>query len=261
MHCLIIAGGTVGPDDPLYPYTQGKPKALIDMGGRSMLERVVDALQNSSYVEDILVVGIDPQIGAGLSFTRPVEFLPDQGGMVSNMLGGVSWFIKNRPGAEVVLGCSADIPTITGQVVDEFIETCRPWDKGVYYNFVTRTRLEGRFPNSRRTYSRYGDIEAAGGDMVIARPDVAERNRPLLESVTAARKKPWRVAGVVGLRMLIKFLLHRLTIADVETTASRILGAPVKIILDGPPELAMDADKPFQVDMLRAEFAGSQQNL
>lgn len=260
MHCLIIAGGTVGPDDPLYPYTQGKPKALIDMGGRTMLERVVAALQDSTYVEDILVVGIDPEMAAasGLRFARPVEFLPDHGGMVANMLGGVSWFSKNRPAAEVILGCSADIPTITGRVVDEFIETCRPWDNGVYYNFITRSRLEKRFPDSRRTYSSYGDIEAAGGDMVIARLDVAERNRSLLESVTAARKQPWRVANVVGVRMLLKFVLNRVTIPDIEATASRVMGAPVKIILDGPPELAMDADKPFQIDMLRAEFAGRQ---
>lgn len=259
MHCLIIAGGTVGPDDPLYGYTLGKPKTFIDMGGRTMLERVVAALQASSYVEDILVVGPDKQMvaDAGLSFARPVEFLPDQGGMVPNMLGGVSWFSRNRPGTEVILGCTGDIPTLTGRVVDEFIEACRPWDKGVYYNFVTREKLEKRFPNSRRTYSRYGDIEAAGGDMLIARIDVAERNRSLLESVTKARKQPWRVANVVGLRMLLKFLLHSLSIADVEATAARALGAPVKIILDGPPELAMDADKPFQVEMLRAEFAGS----
>ena len=38
MHCLIIAGGTVRPEDALYPYTHGRPKALIDMGGRTMLE-------------------------------------------------------------------------------------------------------------------------------------------------------------------------------------------------------------------------------
>lgn len=258
MHCLIIAGGTVGPDNPLYPYTQGKPKALIDMGGRTMLERVVAAVQASAHVEDVLVVGIEPETAAGLQFARPVDFLPDQGGMVSNMLAGLSWISRNRPEAEVVLGCSADIPTITGRVVDEFIEACRPWDKGVYYNFVTRARLEARFPDSRRTYSRYGDIEAAGGDMVIAQVDVAERNRPLLEALTAARKQPWRVASVVGVRMLLKFLFHRVTIPDIEATAARALGAPVKIILDGPPELAMDADKPFQIDMLRAEFAHSQ---
>ena len=257
MHCLIIAGGTVDPDNPLYPYTQGKPKALIDMGGRTMLERVVAAVQASAYVEDVIVVGIEAETAAGLQFARPVEFLPDQGGMVSNMLAGLSWLSRHRPGAEVVLGCSADIPTITGRVVDEFIEACHPWDHGVYYNFVTRDRLEARFPHSKRTYSRYGDIEAAGGDMVIARVDVAERNRPLLEAVTAARKQPWKVASVVGPRMLLKFMLRRVTIPDIEATATRAIGAPVKIILDGPPELAMDADKPFQVDMLRAEFAHS----
>lgn len=257
MHCLVIAGGEVGPDNPLYPYSGGKPKALIDMGGRTMLERVIGALQSSSYIEDVLVVGIDEQVivDNGLTFDRPVTFLPDQGGMVANMLAGCSWFLKNRPGAEIILGCSGDIPTITGLVVDEFIEACRPWDKGVYYNFVTRRRMESRFPDSRRTYSRLGNIEAAGGDMVMARPELVQRNRELLEGVTGARKKPWRVAGVVGPVLLIKFLFHRVTIPDVEKIATKLLGAPAKIILDGPPELAMDADKPFQVEMLRAEFS------
>jgi len=257
MHCLILAGGVVRPDDPLYAYTQGQPKALLDMGGRTMLERVVAALHDSAYVEDILVVGIAPEVAAAanLTFARPVAFVPDAGSMVGNMLAGVAWFRHNRPGTETVLGGSADIPTITGPVVDAFIEACRPWDKAVYYNLVSRPRLEGRFPNSRRTYSRYGNIEAAGGDMTIARLGVAEANRELLESLTGARKQPWRIARIVGLRFLLKFLFHRVTIADVEATAGRVIGAPVQVILDGPPELAMDADKPFQVDMLRAEFA------
>lgn len=256
MHCLIVAGGEINPDNPLYDYSKGKPKALIDIGGRTMLERVVGALQSSTYVEDILVVGIDEQLVTdnGLTFARPVNFLPDQGGMVSNMLAGCAWFMENRPDAEIILGCSGDIPTITGEVVDSFIDSCRPWDKGIYYNFIQRSRMEARFPHSRRTYSRLGDIEAAGGDMVMARPDVALRNRELLESVTGARKQPWRVASVVGPVLLIKFLFHRVTIPDIEKIATKLLGAPAKIILDGPPELAMDADKPFQIDMLRAEF-------
>jgi hypothetical protein len=97
--------------------------------------------------------------------------------------------------------------------------------------------------------------EVAGGDMVIARLDVAERNRALIETLTGARKQPWRIARVVGPRMLLRFLFHRVTFADIEAAAGRILGAPAQIVLDGPAELAMDADKPFQVDLLRAEFA------
>jgi len=178
MHCIIIAGGVVGPDNPLYPYTQGQPKALIDMGGRTMLERVVAAVQSSAYIEDVVVVGIMPEMAAGLQFARPVEFLPDQNGMVANMITGLEWLARRHPDAQVVLGCSADIPTITGQVVDEFIDACRPWDKGIYYNFVTRTRLEERFPNSRRTYSRYTRIIDRGPQKAVAgrcrgRPPIA----------------------------------------------------------------------------------------
>ena len=91
--------------------------------------------------------------------------------------------------------------------------------------------------------------------MVIARLEVLDNNRALIDSLTKARKQPWRIAALVGPRLLIKFLFHRVTITDIEHTAGRIIGAPVKVILDGPPELAMDADKPFQVDSLRADFA------
>jgi molybdopterin-guanine dinucleotide biosynthesis protein A len=257
MHCLILAGGEVRPAEPLYSYTQGKPKALIDMGGRSMLERVVEALHSSRQVEDILIVGITEETAAryGLSFLRPVFFVPDQGSMVGNMLAGADWFRQHRPDCEVVLGCSADIPTITGTTVDQFIDACRPWDRGIYYSFVSREVLELRFPNSARTYSRLGGREVAGGDMVIARIEVIERNRELIDSLTGARKQPWRIASIVGLRMLVKFLFRRLTFDDVEKTAERIIGMPTKIVLFDHAELAMDADKPHQIDMLRAEFA------
>jgi molybdopterin-guanine dinucleotide biosynthesis protein A len=254
MHCLIIAGGQVRPEDALYPYTQGRPKALIDMGGRTMLERVVAALQGSRQIEDVLVVGLDPAT-EGLTFARPVEFLPDQGSMVGNMLAGCAWFLANRPNATAILGCTADIPAITPAMVDGFVDACRPWDHGVYYNFVSREKLESRFPNSNRTYSKISGTEVASGGLTVVQPAIAERNRALLEMLTAARKHPWRVARIVGLPFLLKFLFQRVTFADVEATAGRIIGAPVQIVLSSPAEVAMDADKPFQVDMLRAEFA------
>lgn len=256
MHCLILAGGEINPDNPLYPYTQGKPKALIDMGGRTMLERVVAALQSSRSIEDILVVGIQPEMAEGLQFARSVDFLPGQGGMVANMLAGCAWIQKNKPGATTIVGCSADIPAITPAIVDAFVEACRPWDRAIYYNFVSRETIEARFPNSNRTYSRLSGMEVAGGDMVVAGVDVVARNRELIESLTGARKQPWRIARIVGLGFLLKFLFHRVTFADVEATAGRIIGAPVKVVLGSPAEMAMDADKPYQVEMLRAEFAG-----
>lgn len=256
MDCLILAGGEVKPEDALYPYTQGKPKALIDMGGRNMLDRVISAVSSSKFIDNILVVGINRQTAAEhfINTSDSLHFLDDQGGMVANMLAGAAWFRKFRPATEVVLGCSADIPTITGAIVDEFIEACRPWDKAVYYSFVRREILEARFPDSKRTYSNIGGQEVAGGDMVVARLEVVEKNQPLIESLTSARKRPWQIARVVGWRMLFKFLFQRITFDDIESTASRIIGMPAQVVLFNHAELAMDADKPFQIDMLQAEF-------
>ena len=72
MDCIVTAGGLPGPEDPLYEYTQGKPKALLDMGGRTMLERVMDALQSARHVDRIVLVGANDDEGAVLICTTIV---------------------------------------------------------------------------------------------------------------------------------------------------------------------------------------------
>jgi molybdopterin-guanine dinucleotide biosynthesis protein A len=253
MYCIITAGGRAEPDDPLYIYTQDKPKALLDMGGRTMLERVVDALQSSQYVEDIVVVGLGDDMG--MTFQRPVYHLSDQGGMVSNVLAGIRWIEENRPGVETLLACSADIPLITSAIIDDFVERSRPWDKGVYYNFVTREVMEARFPGSRRTFVKLKGLEVAGGDVIIGQVSLAESNRELWEALTNARKHAWRIARVVGLRMLLKFLFRQVSLRDIEDTIGRLVGCPASAILNPHAEIAMDVDKPYQVELARAELS------
>jgi len=63
INCVILAGGLAQPGDPMYELTQGKSKALLDMNGRTMLERVVDALQDSHSIGEIVVVGLGSDLG------------------------------------------------------------------------------------------------------------------------------------------------------------------------------------------------------
>ena len=257
MHCIVTAGGLPGPEDPLYPYTQGKPKALLDMGGRTMLERVMDALQNSKYVESIVLIGLEDNMG--MQFKRPIDqYLPDEGSLVGNVLSGVNWLRQEYPDMKSVLFCSSDLPALTGANVDSYVESCEPFDKGIYYIFVTREEMEARFPGSKRTYTKLKGVEIAGGDIAIAQVDIADENEELWRSLTNARKNAWKLARVVGFKVLLKLLFRRLTIADIEETASRIIGRPAKIVLNAPAEMAMDVDKPEQLELLRADLQGSQ---
>lgn len=252
INCVVMAGGIPEPDDPLYTITQGKSKVLLDMHGRTMLERVVDALQNSQNVGEILVVGLGNDMG--MTFQKPVTHLPDHGSLLRNALAGIAKMRELHPETNLVLICSADIPTITPAIVDEFIEKCRPYDKGMVYNFVDQPTMEARFPSSSRTYVKLKDAAVAGGDMTLIQADLADTNEEIWEALTNARKHAWKLARVVGLRFMLKFLLRQLSFADIEAAALRITGRPCQIMLNPHAEIAMDADKPEQVELLRKDI-------
>ncbi len=252
MDVIIAAGGIPEPDDPLYAYTQGKPKSLIDMDGRTMLERVVDGLQDSKYVDDIVIVGLGSDMGQ--TFKRPVHNLPDQGSLVKNGLAGAQYWLEHKPDSRRFIACTADIPLLTGPIMDQFMAMCQPYDSGIYYIMVTKEAMEKRFPHSNRTFVKLKGMEIAGGDVGIMDARLLD-SEETLDMFANARKHAWKIARLAGLRVLIKQIFHKLTIADIEQTGERIIGLPVQIVLNPPAELAMDGDKPDQIDLLREEIA------
>jgi molybdopterin-guanine dinucleotide biosynthesis protein A len=252
INCVILAGGLPQPGDPLYEMTQGKSKVLLDMNDRTMLERVVDALQNAQNVGEIVVVGIGGDLG--MTFQKPVYHVTDHGSLLKNTLAGVAKMRELHPETNLMLICSADIPTLTPAIVDDFIEKCAPYDKGIVYNFVDKPTMETRFPHSNRTYVKLKDALVAGGDMSLIQADLTDSNHEVWQALTNARKHAWQLARVIGFRFLFKFLLRQLSFADIEATTERITGWPCQIMLNPYAEIAMDADKPEQVLLLRADI-------
>ena len=243
MDCVIVAGGRLSPQDPLYTYGPGQPKALLEVGDRTMLESVVAALQESDRVEQIVVVGLGADTRA-FRFARPVSFCPDQGTIVANVAHGLRWLRDQRSEGEAVLLSTGDIPLLTPQAVNTFVERCRPFDRLVYYSVVTRAVLERRFPNSQRTYVPLRDVEVSGGNLFVVQPRVLETNEQLWQNLAAARKYPWRLARQVGLWTLLRFGLRRITLAEAERRAGRLVGGRVCAVVSPDPEVAMDVDKP-----------------
>ena len=258
MDCVVVAGGRPEPEDPLYPYTQGKPKALLTLASQPMLAYVLRALSDARQVDRLVVVGVEKKEGqiAAQHLPHPehVVFLPDQGGIIRNSRFGVEWVVEKRPEAAEVLLSTGDIPLLTGAAVDAFVQRCRPFDHLAYYNLVTRETMETRFPNSNRTFVRLKGVQVAGGDLILVQTRVLDSNRQLWEALTNARKHAWQLARIVGPLTLLKLILRRLSVSEVEEIASRMFEAPVRILLSAYPELAMDVDKPHQVELIKQEL-------
>lgn len=250
----MTAGGIPEPDDPLYPITQGAPKALVEIAGKPMVQWVLDALSDSVAVHHVIVAGLGPD--CGVTCTKALEFIPNQGGMLENIFAGAHRILTLNPGAEVILSVSSDIPAITGRIVDWMGSEVAGGDFDVCYNFITREMMENRFPGSRRTYTRFKDAEVCGGDLTAFRTRLLTSDGGVWRELVESRKNVLKQAAIIGYGTLLKLLLRQLTIDAAVARVSKRLGLKARAIACPFPEIGMDVDKPYQLELLRADLAG-----
>lgn len=70
MDCVLLAGCSPA-GGTMQLYTQGRPRAVIDMGGRAMIERFGEALPGSRSGEDIVIVGLGQVERSACGCKRP----------------------------------------------------------------------------------------------------------------------------------------------------------------------------------------------
>jgi molybdopterin-guanine dinucleotide biosynthesis protein A len=254
MDVVVTAGGIPQPGEPLYPYTLGKPKALLDICGKPMVQWVLDAISEAKKVEHVILIGLNDE--SGLSCSKPMEFLPNQVGMIENLMSGIRKVVEVNPSASQVLLVSSDIPAITAEMVDWEVETASQTEVDLCYNVARRETIEARYPGSRRTYLKLKDMEVCGGDMNVVHTSLINRDTSQWQKLVATRKNPIRQAAVLGFDTLFLVLLHAVTLEQAVKKATARLQLTGRAIVSPYAELAMDVDKPRQLELMRADLAG-----
>ena len=187
MDAVITAGGIPKPEDPLYEYTQGKSKALLDIAGRPMVQWVLDAVSNSESIDNIVIIGLEQD--SPLVCEKPITYIPNQGAMLDNVRAGVFKVAEINPQADHVIMVSSDIPALTTEMVDWAVHTADAHEADFYYNLITRKVMEARYPGSNRSYVKLKDVEVCGGDMNVVRVAAATGNDELWQKLIAARNR------------------------------------------------------------------------
>jgi hypothetical protein len=114
--------------------------------------------------------------------------------------------------------------------------------------------MEARFPESRRSYIHLVEGDFAGGDVFLVRPSLNISHRDLLQELAAARKNVIQQARLIGLRIFLKLVLRRLSLNEAVERVSKVLNLRGRAIPFPYAEVGMDVDKPFQLEIVRAEL-------
>jgi GTP:adenosylcobinamide-phosphate guanylyltransferase len=252
MDAVVTAGGIPEPDELLYPYTMGKPKAMLDINGKPMVQWVLDALGASKHVDCVVVIGLTEEFS--LICSKPLSYIPNQGSMVENVLAGINKVLEIHPSGTHVLLVSSDIPAITSEMVDWEIETTMQKDVDLCYNLIKKEVMEARYPGSKRTFTRLKGMRVCSGDMNVLHTSVVSANPEVWEKLVAARKNPIRQASIIGFDVFILALLGLITVDQALEKATKRLHMTGAAIMCPYAEVGMDVDKPVQLEIMRADL-------
>lgn len=253
MDAILLAGGVPAPESPLYPYTEGKNKSILDVGGKPMLQWVIEALDGSSTIDRVVVVGCE-QYQDKFTVSKPMFFIPAGGDLITNFQKGADAVLKINPEAESVAIVTADIPWLTPASVNWVINKSLETDNDLYYCVIDQKVMETSFPESGRSYTRLKDINVCGGDVSVVKLNLYKSNTEFWGKIFRARKSSFRQAALIGIDILFLLALRQITFNGLVQKVTRRLKIKGQGLICPFAELGMDIDKPYQLELARREL-------
>jgi CTP:molybdopterin cytidylyltransferase MocA len=229
---VITAGGRI---EGAFASQAGTPvKALAVVRGTTMLDRMIRALRGAGATRIALVGGSEVRAAAQEQVERFVGESPSGS---QNMLRALrAWPDDGEP----LLYATSDLPYVTAATVTDFLKRVPPQTLSVALS--EHADYVARFPGAPAAgIALAGERVVNGGVFVIPGGSV----EPLAAIATQffdARKRPWQMAGLVGASVLLRFVLRRLSVADLERRARQTLGVEARGVRNCAPELAFDVD-------------------
>ena len=245
---VVLAGGKLDPE--MQALAGGSNRALISVGGRTMLDTVVAALDQSGLIGQMIVIGDVPESSRYLR-------LSDAGGFVENVFAGA----EAARDSEYVLLATADLPFLSAESIRDFLSRALPLQEDVVYAAVPVDLCYYRYPGIRRTSIRLREGRLTGGNIALVRREFMETQRERLLLAYSSRKSPVRLASMLGFGTIGRFVMslavpHVLRISDLERAMSRFIQGNARALISNYPELATDIDRPSDLQAL-SKLAGS----
>lgn len=243
--CVVLAGG---PKDAVAQLDPEAPnKAFVQIAGRALVARTIDALRASPSIGRIVAVAPE-SARAHPALADSDEQRADGKRITDSLRSG----LVDLPPDDLVIVCASDLPILTVGAVEEFTAFALKAKADAVYSCVERATHLARFPKIPHTWARLRNGTYCGGGMVALRPRVMPALEHFLERLGAARKNPLALTTVFGWDILTRYAVGRLTVPQAEARASKLLRAPARAAICTHAEIAVNVDRASDVPLAAA---------
>jgi GTP:adenosylcobinamide-phosphate guanylyltransferase len=234
-NAIVLAGGVSKELSADHVQTY---EAFIDIGGKPMLYFVLKALLKSEKIGKILVAG-PMKLLAEIGLPEKVRLVQSGETILDTVLNGITALESLKK----TLIITVDVPFITAAAIDDFLMQCEAEEGDFYYPIIEKSISEAKFPQGKRTYVKLTEGTFTGGNIFLVKPEIIPNCMRIAKQIIANRKKPWRLASLLGWITLLKFVFGYLSVEAAKKRVSKILAMQGVVIISDYPEIGMDVDK------------------
>ena len=255
MTAVVLAGQRDGEDE-LAKYAGVDSKAFADMGGKAMLQRVLETLLSAACVGKVLLCGperenlkqlaaVDTWISAG-----DIEWLAPRESPSASTYDALN---RLPPGDRVLL-TTADHPLLTECIIDEFCRQSIKQDADLVVGFAPYTLVHEKFPTMKKTVMRFKGDELCGCNLFAFLTPESREAANFWRRLESQRKNPLRLIRILGWLTVVKYVLGRLTLDDALGALERKLGLRVRAVMLSDGDAAVDVDSVSDYQLVRERF-------
>ncbi|MDD2400893.1 MAG: NTP transferase domain-containing protein [Clostridia bacterium] len=229
-------------------------ESLVPIGDRYMVEYVVEALQNSTCIETIVISDSTQELKDLYKDSSCVKFSESGFTSVDSFLNAIHVL---PPETKQILVVTADIPLLIPEAVEHFINTCQGIKGDLYYPIISREVNEKSYPGVQRTYVHLKEGVFTGGNIFLINTEIVSKCIGEVEELVRLRKKPLSLASCLGWRLLLAYIFRRLSLDDAERGVSRLLGGIKGVGVISPyAEIGIDVDKESDIILVKKKLCG-----
>lgn len=242
---LVLAATRGGPRDPLAVAGEVSHKAFIDLAGKPMLRRVVEAVIDSGRVGHI-IVSIEQdameeakQVLAGLEQRVPIAYTPSR-----ESIGiSVAAVEQSFPDCLPLIITTGDNGLHTGAIVKSFCDQLDLVDADGALGLTNARYVLEKYPDGARAFHRFRDGQYSSCNLYAFLTPKAFKGATIFNGGGQFGKKPKRLIGAFGLAAFLVYKSRLVKVRPFIRFLSRAIGVKTEPVFLPFAEGPIDIDR------------------
>lgn len=245
LNAIILAG-----EQPVGNWNEQFNKALFRINGKTMAEYVISAIRNVEGIDKVIIIGDKKKLEESLKYGVDAV-IESSGSITESLMAGLDYLGRNIH----TLVCTSDIPLITPEAINEFVDKSKASKVDFCYPVVEKKVNDSKYPEMERSYIKIKEGSFTGGNIFYVNPNIIKSGLTLVEKILEFKKNPVKMAGILGFGLMMEYSMGSLTLEKIEKKFSNISNIKVKAVITEHPEIAFDVDKPGDVIVATANLS------